>query len=172
MNISRLGAWLIALVWFAWAAAIDTQLSLGGAPSSWIPNLGAALLVAWSVRIETRSLWALACLAAVARASFSVEPPVAILAGHLAVVMAVRFGRRSFDLARPLGRSLGAGAVAAGWILWTWLVLVARHGEGVSPSWEVLATAATSTAALTLILGGYFAKLPGAGALLERRFLR
>ena len=96
MNISRLGAWLIALVWFAWAAAIDTQLSLEGDSSSWIPNLGIALLVAWSVRIEKRSLWALACLAAVARASFSVEPPVAILAGHLAVVMAVRFGNHSF----------------------------------------------------------------------------
>jgi hypothetical protein len=172
MNISRLGAWLIALVWFAWAAAIDTQLCAGNDSSSWLPNIGVALFVAWSVRMEVRDLWVLACLAAVARASFSVEPPVAILAGYLAVVMAVRFGRRSFDLARPLGRSLVAGAVASGWILWTWLVLVARHGEGVSPSWEVLASAATSTAALTLILGGYFAKLPGAGALLEKRFLR
>ena len=172
MSISRLGAWLIALVWFAWAAAIDTQLCAGGDASTWIPNIGVALFVAWSVRMEVRALWVLACLAAIARASFSVEPPVAILAGHLAVVMAVRFGRRSFDLARPLGRSLVAGVVASGWILWTWLVLVSRHGEGVSPSWGVLASAATSTAALTLIMGGYLAKLPGAGALLEKRFLR
>ena len=172
MSIYRLGAWLIALVWLAWAAAIDTQLFAGSNSSSWVPNLGVALFVAWSVRMEVRALWVLACLAAIARASFSVEPPIAILVGHLAVVMAVRFGRRSFDLARPLGRSLVAGAVASGWIFWTWLVLVARHGEGASPSWEVLTSAAASTAVLTLLLGGYFAKLPGAGVLLEKRFLQ
>ena len=172
MSTSRLVAWLVALVWFAWAAAIDTQIRAGGDAASWLPNLGIALFVAWSVRIELRSLWALACLAAIAQASFSVEPPVAILAGHLAVVMAVRLGRRSFDLARPLGRSLVAGAVALGWILWTWLVLLARHGEGDFPSWEVLLSAAGGTAALTLLIGGYLTKLPGAGVFIEKRFLR
>ncbi|MCH2107493.1 MAG: hypothetical protein MK291_12725 [Planctomycetes bacterium] len=172
MSLSHIGAWLVALVWFAWASAVDTQLSLAAATSPWVPSLGVALMVAWAVRMEAGTLWALACLAALARGSFSVEPPVAILAGNLAVVMLIRFGRRSFDLARPIGRSLVAGAVAAGWVLWAWLVLFARHGEGAHPTWEVLAKAGASTALLTLLLGGYFAKLPGARALLERRSLR
>lgn len=171
MNLSRLVAWLVALVWFTWAAAIDTQLRGDGHSSAWLPDLGAALLVAWSVRVEVRHLWTLACLAALARASFSVEPPVALLAGHLAVVMGVRFGRKSFDLTRPFGRALVGGAVASGWILWAWIVLVARHGEGVMPTWGALVSAAMGTAALTLFLGGLFTKLPGAGELLERRFV-
>ncbi|MCH2104834.1 MAG: hypothetical protein MK297_12605 [Planctomycetes bacterium] len=172
MSLSHIGAWLVALVWFAWASAIDTQLTLGGETSYWVPSLGIALLVAWAVRMEVGTLWALACLAALAKVSFSVEPPVAILAGNLAVVMLVRFGRRSFDLSRPLARSLVAGMVAGGWLFWTWLVLNARHGEGVHPSWEVLMQAATSTGLLTLFLGGVFAKLPGARVLLARRSLR
>ena len=172
MSLSHFGAWLVALVWFAWASAVDTQLSLAATTSPWAPSLGVALMVAWAVRMEADTLWALACLAALARASFSVEPPVAILAGNLAVVMLVRFGRRSFDLARPIGRSLVAGAVAAGWVLWAWLVLFARHGEGSHPTWEVLVKAAMSTALLTLILGGYLVRLPGARALLARRSLR
>jgi len=170
MSPSKSVAWLVALVWFAWAAAIDTQFRGGGTSPSWLPDLGIALFVAWAVRAEVRHLWTLACLAALARASFSVEPPVALLAAHLAVVMGVRLGRKSFDLARPLGRALVAGAVASGWMLWTWLVLMARHGEGVAPSGEALILAAVGTAGLTLFLGGWLSKLPGTGALLERRY--
>ncbi len=171
MSPSRLVAWLIALVWFAWAAAIDTQLRGGADSPGWLPNLVIVLFVAWAVRLEVQHLWTLAFLAALARASFSVEPPVALLAGHLAVVMGVRLGRKSFDLARPLGRALVAGAVASGWILWAWLVLVVRHGEGDAPTWGMLVTASMGTGALTLLFGGLFAKLPGTGALLERRFV-
>jgi hypothetical protein len=172
MSPSRWLAWLVALVWFAWAAAIDTQLRAGSGVPDWLPDIGIALFVAWSVRMEVRDLWILACLATLARASFSVEPPVALLAAHLAVVMGVRLARRSFDLTRALARATVAGAVAAVWILWTWLVLVARHGEGDAPTWGVISSAALGTAALTLILGGLFVKLPGAGALLGRRILR
>lgn len=170
MSSSRAVAWLVALVWFASAAAIDTQLRGAEGASAWLPDLGVALFVAWSVRVEVRHLWALACLAALARASFSVEPPIALLVAHLAVVMGVRLGRKSFDLARPLGRALVAGAVTAGWIFWAWLVLVARHGEGAAPTWGALVPAAVGTAAITFLLGGSFTKLPGAGVLLRRRF--
>jgi hypothetical protein len=170
MSPSRWLAWLVALVWFAWAAAIDTQLRAGSGVPDWLPDIGIALFVAWSVRMEVRDLWILACLAALARASFSVEPPIALLAAHLAVVMAVRVGRKSFDLARPLGRGLVAGVVVAAWIVWAWIVLVARHGEGAAPTQAMLLSAALGTATLTLILGGSLAKLPGAGLLLERRY--
>lgn len=171
MSLSRMVVWLMALVWFAWAAAIDTHLHGGGDASAWLPDLGIALFVAWAVRVEVRHLWTLACLAVLARASFSVEPPVALFAAHLAVVMVVRLGRKSFDLARPLGRALLAGVVASAWILWTWLVLVARHGEGTAPSWEVLVAAAMGTGALTFFLGGLLGRLPGTRPLLERRFV-
>jgi len=169
MQSSRVVAWLVAIVWFAWAAAIDTQARAGWETSAWLPNTGVALFVAWAVRVEARHLITLACLAALVRASFSVEPPLSLLAAHFAVAVVVGYGRQSFDLSRPVARALLAGSVTSLWMLWSWLVLVARHGEGLAPSWGGLVSAAMGTALLTLFFGGWLAKLPGVGALGARR---
>ena len=172
MNISRFVAWLVAIVWFAWAAAIDTQARTALEVPLWLPDVGAALFVAWAVRIESRHLIMLACMAALARASFSVEPPVSIFAAHLAVALLVGTGRKSFDLSRPLARAFVAAAVASLWMAWSWVVLLARHGEGSAPTGGALLAAALWTGLFTLFFGGWLAKLPGVGALGSRRFAR
>ena len=71
MNVSRLVAWLVAIVWFAWAAAIDTQARTALEASPWLPDIGVTLFVAWAVRIEVRHLMMLACLAALSRDVFA-----------------------------------------------------------------------------------------------------
>lgn len=163
-------AWLVAIVWFAWAAAIDTQARTSLEAPLWLPDVGVALFVAWAVRVEARHLMMLACLAALARSSFSVEPPVAIFAAHIAVALLLGIGRQSFDLSRPLARAFVAAAVTSSWMAWSWVVLLARHGEGAAPTWGALLAAGLWTGLLTLFFGGWLAKLPGVGALGSRRF--
>jgi hypothetical protein len=170
LNLSRLVVWLVAIVWFAWAAAIDTQARTSLETPLWLPDVGVALFVAWAVRVEVRHLMMLACLAALARCSFSVEPPVAIFAAHVAVALLLGIGRQSFDLSRPLARAFVAAAVTSLWMAWSWAVLLARHGEGTAPTWGALLATALWTGLFTLFFGGWLAKLPGVGALGSRRF--
>ena len=172
MNYSRFVAWLVAIVWFAWAAAVDTQTRTAWVTSAWIPDVGVVLFVAWAVRIDVRHLLMLALLAALARASFSVEPPVSILAAHIAAALLIGLGRQSFDLSRPFARALVAATVTNLWAYWSWLVLIARHGEGAAPSSGALIAAALGTGLLALFFGGWLAKLPGVGALGGRSFAR
>jgi hypothetical protein len=172
MNLSRFVVWLVAIVWFAWAAAIDTQARTSLEAPFWLPDVGVALFVAWAVRIELRHLMMLAFLAALARTSFSVEPPVAVFAAHIAVALLVGRGRQSFDLSRPLARAFVAAIVTSLWMSWSWVVLLARHGEGTAPTWGTLFAAALWTGLLTLFFGGWMARLPGVGALGARRIVQ
>jgi len=172
LNVSRLVAWLVAIVWFAWAAAIDTQARTALEASPWLPDIGVTLFVAWAVRIEVRHLMMLACLAALSRASFSVEPPVSIFAAYVAAALFISIGRQSFDLSRPLARAFVAAVFTALWMSWSWVVLLARHGEGTAPTWSALFAGALWTGLAALFFGGWFARLPGIGALGKRSFAK
>jgi len=169
--LARFLAWVLLLVWLTWMFAVQARLGVGSAAAAWIPELGLVLAVSVLAHLEEREGPILAIVLALSRSAFSSEPPVAILAGSLGLVL-LGFGLRSVvELTGPLWRAVIAGGLVLVFDLWLALVHAARS-LGAGPqvdAWPLLAAAASS-AALALIASPVLARLPGLTPLRSRRW--
>lgn len=170
MSGRRRLAWVLFFVWAVWLYAVQGMGSEVLGVGAWTPELGLALLLAFDARLSRRGARAAACLVACARIVFSTDPPLAILAGFLAVVAVSGTLRSVLDVDRPLFR--GALAVlyflflSSFWSL-SWRAALAAdgaHAPPLEPAWRTaLATGAAACFAGALL------RLPGLRQLRRRR---
>jgi hypothetical protein len=163
-------AWLLALVWFVWLAALQQGMAQSARFGAATPDLVMVLLASLAGAVRRKDLMLLAVVAALARKSFSLEPAPAILFGTLAIC-AFAWALRAFvDLRSPLWRAGLAALGAGGLVAWFQLVRAARERSGdLGAGLESLWPAVWSSALAALALGGLLAYLPGLSPLKARR---
>jgi len=170
-------AWCLLAVWSAWIFAL--QGSLAAAGGAWVPDLGLVLLLALAPRLSTASLPLAGLAVALGRIAVSIEPPLAVLAGYLAVVAFARGLRSVVEIRSALPRTLLAAACAFVLARWFAFVHEARESEalalssGLAPeSWPELAawswSVALASGVAALLLGPALVRLPGLSPLHRR----
>ena len=171
MTLARALGWTLFAIWATWCFALQGSLGRGGA---WMPDLGLVLALSLLAHLEADDVPLAAVLAALARASVGVEPPVPLLAGFLLVFALALALRSVVELSNPLWRAFCAGALVFAFQAWLALVHEVRlgaagiDGAGFAP-FAPLPAAATS-AALALLAGPLLAHLPGLTPLRRRRW--
>lgn len=166
-------AWALFCVWAVWLFALSGWLGADSGWARWMPDLGLVLVLSLLAQLETRDAPLLALCAALARASVSAEPHVALLAGFFGIVALALAARSVVELTGPLSRALVCGALVV--VFDGWLVLVHRvrvhEVAGVLPLSVFIAWPAGITSALlALVAGPLFAHLPGLTPLRRRRW--
>lgn len=148
------------------ALLVDT-LGLG----AWSPDVPLFLLVAALAQLYRSDAVRVAFVAGLARATFTVEPPFAVLAGTLAVGLIADGVRRIAELSRPITRAALVAAAAFGFGLWLLLVDAVRAGFAADAvlleAWQLAPTVLTS-ALLALVAWPLARRLPGLRSM-ERR---
>lgn len=163
-------AWMVALVWFVWLAGLQQEMAESERFARATPDLVTVLFVSLAGAVRRADLAWLALLAALARRSFSLDPPSAILAGCFALAALVWALRAFVDVRNPLWRAALAGLGAAGLAIWLELVRAARErGASLPPDFTLAGAAAWTSALAALALGGLFAFLPGLSPLRSKR---
>ena len=170
MIVSRGLAWLLFLAWVTWGFALQGWL---GGGSRWMPDLGLVLALSLLARLDARGAPLLALCVALARASLSSEPAVALLAGASGVVLLALAARSVVELTGPLWRAAVAGALV--FVFDAWLMAVhhvrARDLAGGLPFDPIaILPAALTSALLALVLGPALVHLPGLSPLRSRRW--
>ena len=167
---SRWLAWALLLAWLTWSTALSGALVQSPLVAGWAPDLALAIWISLAGFLSARDLPRLAIVAALARASVSIEAPLALLAGFLALA-GLASGTRGFvDLRGPFARA-GLTAVAAPALAaWLDVVRAARSGSGLALDGADLARLSLSSALLALVLGGVLARLPGLSPLRRREW--
>ena len=184
MTRSPLLAWLFLALWAAWVSALQGLAAGPGGLGRWVPDLALVLALSLAARLPAEDMLKVAFAVALGRIAVSIQPPVALLAGYLGILLFARGLRSVLELSGPLQRTL-LGALAA--LLFTgWLAYVhAQRAGGVAAhalapgaaadSLRPLAVAlgawpaALSTGLCALLLGPALARLPGLTPLRRRR---
>lgn len=163
-------------IWAVWLVAVQALATGTRGLGPYVPDLGLVLALSLVARGRPEDVAPLALLFALARASFAVDPPFAILAGAAGVLVLARAMRSVVETHGPLLRTLVAGACALLFDAWLIAVHHVRHealwspggtggigGTGGSVAEALLAAwpAAASTALAALVLGPTLARLPG-----------
>lgn len=164
----RLIAWALALVWLTWTTALSGWLSGGELFASWSPDLGVALLASLAGFLVARDVPRLALLAALARASLSVDAPVVLLAGFLAIGALANSVRHFVDLRGPFARAGLAAVAAPALAAWLGCARAVRAGEPYLVDGHDLARLAFTSGIFALIAGDLLARLPGLSPLRRR----
>ncbi|MEW6074450.1 MAG: hypothetical protein AB1726_17880 [Planctomycetota bacterium] len=155
--------WLLLVVWGAWLFAVQGALASLPALGQWVPDAGLLLLLALDARLERREARIAAGLVALARVAFTADPPLAVLAGYLAVVWIAGRLREIVEIDRPLSRALLAGLLAAAlsafWIASRTLAL--GPAAAFPAGGGIVLRGALATAAAALLLPPLLARLPG-----------
>ena len=168
-------AWVMLAIWASWlsaAQAVAVSRTLLGA---WTPDLGLLLVVAFAGAFRRADVLVATGIVGLARVAHSIEPPAALLAGFLAVALAVQSVRRFAEFDQPLVRiGLCAGAALL-FGLWLNLVHAVRTGVDVGMSGLVSALPSVlpgvlSTTICGLVFAGSLARLPGLTPLRRRRW--
>ena len=103
--------WLVFLVWNTWFYAVSGRLA--AEPwGAWFPDLGLVLLLGLEPRLSARNARLAAILAATARAAFTADPAMAVLAGYLGAVGLARALRGVVEADRALPCALFTGVAA------------------------------------------------------------
>jgi hypothetical protein len=161
-------AWGLALAWLTWSTALSGWLGGGGLFAGWAPDLAVALLASLAGFLAARDVPRLVLLAALARASLSMDAPLPLLTGFLAIGALTNLVRHFVDLRGPFARAglaaVGAPALAA----WLALVHAARTGEPLLMDLGDLARLGFSSGLLALVAGDLLARLPGLSPLRRR----
>jgi hypothetical protein len=168
---ARLLAWALLAVWLTWLFAIQARLGAGSAAAAWIPELGLVLAISVLAHLEEREGPILAIVLALSRSAFSSEPPVALLAGSLGLVLLGLSLRSVVELTGPLWRAIIAGGLVLVFDLWLALVHAARS-LGAGPQVDVLPllAAAATSGLLALFASPVLARLPGLTPLRSRQW--
>jgi len=161
---SRLAAWCLLVVWFAWIHALQERMSASETFGLATPDLGMVLFVGLLAAVRKDDVYLLAVLAAIGRKTFSIDPGLAILCGFLGLAWIASLLRHMVELSSPLWRALIAGAGACGLASWLELVRLARLGPDW-PHFESILPLAFTSALVALALGGLAGFLPGLGPL-------
>ncbi|MEZ6016845.1 MAG: hypothetical protein R3F49_17130 [Planctomycetota bacterium] len=171
--MKRLVPYLFVAIWtglatIAQAVMVET-LGLG----VWAPDVPIFLLVAALAQLYKSDAVRVSLVAALARATFTVEPPFAIVAGSLAVGLAADVLRRLAELSQVLTRAALVGTAAFFFGLWLVFVDAVRTASPVTSlvnaSTQLLPTALTS-ALLALFAWPLARKLPGLRSIERRAF--
>lgn len=157
---SRLAAWLLMVVWFAWIHAVQERLTESDLFALATPDLGMVLFVALLGAVRKEDVFLLAVLAALGRKSFSVDPSLAILCAFLALAWFASALRHLVELESPLWRGVLAAVGACGLSLWLEIVRYARVGDAL-PQLEGLVPLAFTSGLTALAVGSAFVRLPG-----------
>ena len=161
---SRLAAWLLVVVWFAWLHALQERLTQNEVFALATPDLGMVLFVVLLGAVRRSDVFLLAILAALGRKSFSVDPSLAILCAFLALAWLASALRHLVELESPLWRAVLAAAGACGLSLWLEVVRYAQVGQAL-PQLEGLVPLAFTSGLTALAVGGALVRLPGLSAL-------
>ena len=163
-------AWILALVWFVWLAGLQQGLAESERFARATPDLVTVLFVSLAGAVRRSDLALLALFAALARKTFSLDPPSAILAGSFALAALAWTLRAFVDIRSPLWRAALAAFGAAGIALWLEVVRAARErAVDVAPDLGLAGHAAWTSALAALALGGLLAFLPGLSPLRSKR---
>jgi len=160
MAQSRLVAWILVVVWFAWIHAVQERLTENDLFALATPDLGMVLFVALLGAVRKEDVFLLAVLAALGRKSFSVDPSLAILCAFLGFAWVASALRHLVELESPLWRGLLAATGAFGLSLWLEVVRYARVGEAL-PQLEGLVPLAFTSGLTALAVGSALVRLPG-----------
>jgi len=156
----------VLLVWSTWIYAVCGWLAATGALGAFVPDLGLVLLLALAPRVSPAEARVAALLVGLARAAFSADAPLAILAGLLAAVELSRALGGFVEADGVVARSLLAGAMALFLGILLALVHAARldpavvRGSLPFPAGPVL-RCALSTALAAGVAAPILARLPG-----------
>ncbi len=175
--MSRVGwvAWVMLAVWAAWLHAVQGVLA-HGALGPWTPDVGVCLFVALAPRVAAEDLPKVACLLALTRAAFSIDPPVAIASGFLAASFFSGSIRTVIDLRSSVFRTVLAAVGAFVFTAWLGLahdvrVAGALQFAGETAAWDGRAAwrVALATGCAAFVIAPVLARLPGLSPLLRRR---
>jgi hypothetical protein len=182
MSRAVLLPWLLLSVWAVWIFAL--QAALGRSPAlgsigPWVPDVGLVLALALAARLPTRDLpWVGLCVG-LARASLSVDPPAAVIAGYLGAVAVARAFRSVIEIKSPPAIGLLAFVLALGLAGWLGLVHAQRAAAALGPGAELAISVpggtwrgALATGITAALLSAALARLPGLTPLYRRKVWR
>ncbi len=159
MNNNRgVAPWLVLALVGAWCASLQGWSGarfLGG----WTPDLLLVLYFAIAPRLDGDGLRFTAIFVALARAAFSVDPPVAIFAGYLGVAGLYAAVRATLDVESVAARAVLAAAASVGLSSWLHVVHAARTDIVLASSTSA-GQLALATALATVVFAPLFARLP------------
>ncbi len=163
---SRLFAWAMLTVWASWLTAAQGLLAARPQLAEWIPDASLVMLISCATFLPPPAVVRAVLLLALARASYSIDPPAAILAGFFSIGMLVRGAKSVVEFEGLISRTLFTFVAAWSFNVWLQLVHYARDGRR-GPLDELLQAAlqswtmAAATAGFALLFGGSFRYLPG-----------
>ena len=161
-------AWVLFFLYAAWATAVSGLLA--SAAGAFVPDLGLVLLFAWAARLRgSRAPLAALCVA-LARASFSADPPLAIAAAELTALGLFLALGTGLEVDRALLRAFLCGLAA--WLSSLLLVTartLALAGEPIHLAERALWPSALATALACLLLAPLAARLAGLAPLAKVR---
>jgi hypothetical protein len=178
--------WLLLTLWAVWIFALQAALGRSPALASigpWVPDVGLVLALALAARLPTHDLpWVGLCVG-LARASLSVDPPAAVIAGYLGAVAVARSFRSVVEIKSPPAIGLLAFLLALCLSGWLGLVHAQRAakalGSGaalavsISPvHWGGAWRGALATGLTAALLSAGLARLPGLSPLYRRKVWR
>ena len=173
MSRLRWLGWTMLAVWATWVTVLQAVVVAQSPVGALTPDLSLLCLLGCSAELHKRDVVPAAVVLAVARAAYSVDSALAILAAYLATASLVRGARRTADLGRPLFALACGGILKGALALWLLTVHALRAGlpvgERLAETWPGLVAASLTTAAGALFAGA-FVHLPGLTPLRTRRW--
>lgn len=166
---SRLAAWLLVVVWFAWIHALQERMSVSDVFGLATPDLGMVLFVGLLAAVNKDDVFLLAVLAAIGRKSFSIDSSLAILCGFLSLAWMASILRHMVELESPLWRAVITAVGAFGLAFWLELVRFANVGS-TWPQLDAIAPLAFTSGLVALAIGGLAIYLPGLSPLRKREW--
>lgn len=170
-------AWVLFCTWSIWLLALQGFASGVSMGPSWIPDLGLVYVLAVQARLRRGDLLVAVLLGAYCRASLSLDPPLAILAGYLGAAGLAGSVRSMLAVEDRFLLALVVGLAVLGFGAWM-RVAVGLRGDGLTPGQHPGAPLASclggwrvgiSSAMCALLLGPVLAGLPGLTPLRRRR---
>ncbi|MSR61132.1 MAG: hypothetical protein EXS08_01620 [Planctomycetes bacterium] len=163
-------SWALFALYALWFSALQGALAAHGPLPAWTPDLGLVLLFAWAARLRERAPLA-ALTVALARATFSADPPAAVAAGVLGALGLFAVLRSGLEVDRALPRAFlcGLGAFGLGGVLLLAReVALADQASGAGLEGVRLWPMALATALACLVSAPLCQRLPGLAPLRRR----
>ena len=163
-------AWGLFFLYAVWSVALSGWLASAHVLRGFVPDLGLVLLFAWAARLRGSRAPLAALLLALARASFSADPPLAVAAAELTAVGLFLALGAGLEVDRALLRAFLCGTGA--WL--SSLVLVsarslALSGDALTLSGQALLPGALASGLACLLLAPIAARLAGLAPLAKVR---
>lgn len=168
MKPAVLGAFALFFLYAVWAVALSGLCA--STFGAFAPDLGLVLLFAWAARLRGSRAPVAALLVALARASFSADPPLTVAAAELSALGLFLALGAGLEVDRALLRAFlcGVGAWVSSLLLVTARTL-ALGGDPATLAGVPLVSGAVATAVACLFLAPLAARLAGLAPLAKVR---